>query len=301
MNQEAVAAPGVVLVVDDAPGNLAVLYEMLRGCGYEVRVTTNGEAALESARLSPPDLVLLDAMMPGIDGFETCRRLKARLETQAIPVIFMTGLSDTDHVVQGFQAGGVDYVTKPIQLPEVLARVATHLRNARLVAETHQAADAAGDAIVGLDADGRVRWMTPLAQSWLQTALEPDGTPPAALRRWLHDSQARGGSFNLALLGHRLSFSRLRAAAGGGALLLVQRNEPVPDPLSLMQALRLTSREAEVLYWVAIGKTNPEIATVLDMSPRTVNKHLEHVYAKLNVETRTAAATVAQTRGRLTV
>jgi DNA-binding response OmpR family regulator len=287
----------VILVVDDVPDNLAVAHDALDAAGYLVRVATGGLAALDSALRQPPDLILLDAVMPGLDGFETCRRLKARLETRHIPVVFMTGLTDTDQVVRGFQAGGIDYVTKPIRPQEVLARIASHLRNARLVSETLQAADAAGDAIVAVDDSGRAQWATPLAQTWLQGLVELDGRLPAALRQWaISDAAGREASHTVFSNGERLVFSRL---PGAGRRLLVQRHAPVPEPEVLMHSLKLTVREAEVLYWVALGKTNPEIAGVLEMSPRTVNKHLEHIFTKLNVETRTAAATVALNRSRI--
>ncbi len=292
------AAAGVVLIVDDVPDNLAMLHDALDAWGYTVRVATDGARAIESARRMPPDVILLDAVMPGLDGFETCRRLKGDLATRHIPVIFMTGLADSDHVVQGFQAGGIDYVTKPIRPQEVLARIASHLRNSRLVAETQQAADAAGDAIVAIDAECRVRWATPLAQRWLHGLLDIDGRLLLSVRRWLaQDISTSDAAFTVATADQRLVFSRLSGADSGQRLLIQQRAQ-VPEPQALMRTLRLTVREAEVLHWVALGKTNPEIAGVLDMSPRTVNKHLEHIFVKLGVETRTAAATVALNKGR---
>jgi DNA-binding CsgD family transcriptional regulator len=136
-----------------------------------------------------------------------------------------------------------------------------------------------------------VEWATPLAQRWLD-GLCSDGRFPISLQRWI--AYGSDSSHSLHHGAQRLVFSRL-----GDGRLLVQRHEPVPEPNTLMRALKLTAREAEVLYWVALGKTNPEIAGVLDMSPRTVNKHLEHIFTKLNVETRTAAATVALNRSRL--
>ncbi|WP_295679175.1 response regulator transcription factor [uncultured Nevskia sp.] len=289
-------AMATILIVDDVAENLAVAHDALDGAGYRVRVATSGLAALESARLQPPDLILLDAMMPGVDGFETCRRFKADLATRPIPIVFMTGLTDTDHVVRGFQAGGIDYITKPIRPQEVIARIASHLRNARLVAETQAASDAAGDAIVSIDDVGRVSWATPLARSWLVGVCGVDHRLPEALLRWLAIGEGASPNFSLQGNGQRLAFSKL-----GERRLLVQRHEAVPEPDALMRLLPLTAREAEVLYWVALGKTNPEIAGVLEMSPRTVNKHLEHIFTKLGVETRTAAATVALNRSRLGV
>jgi len=302
----AAAVSPVVLIVDDAPANLAMLHDALEAAGYLVRVATDGMRALESARRAPPDLILLDALMPGLDGFETCRQLKADLNTKQIPVVFMTGLCDTEHVVQGFQAGGVDYVTKPIRPREVLARIASHLRNSQLFAEAEQAADAAGDAMVTLSSDGRIDSGTPLACRWLTPTLTADGRVPLALRQWL---AGREPNFTLLTGSSRLSFSRLTVSMAGHGIattptetgrtrLLIRQLSHVPEPEALARLLKLTAREAEVLYWVTLGKTNPEIGMVLDMSPRTVNKHLEHIFTKLNVETRTAAATVALNKGR---
>lgn len=118
---------GTLLIVDDVPTNLKVLFTYLRSMGFNVCVAENGEDALEQIPYAKPDLILLDVMMPGIDGFETCRRLKVNEETRDIPVIFMTALSETVDKVTGFEIGAVDYITKPIQQEEVLARVTTHM------------------------------------------------------------------------------------------------------------------------------------------------------------------------------
>ncbi|MGI0486185.1 sensor histidine kinase [Pantanalinema rosaneae CENA516] len=119
---------GVVLVVDDNPTNLEVLSNALADFGYETAVALDGESAIEQINYDPPDLILLDVMMPGMDGFETCQRLKANPATQEIPVIFMTALSDSSDKVRGLNLGAVDYITKPFQQEEVLARVKLHLK-----------------------------------------------------------------------------------------------------------------------------------------------------------------------------
>jgi two-component system sensor histidine kinase/response regulator len=116
-----------ILIVDDVPGNISTLFTFLDANNFEVLVAQNGEAALELIEYELPDLILLDIMMSGISGFETCRQLKANVKTQDIPIIFMTALSDTSDKVKGFELGAVDYVTKPIQQKEVLARINTHL------------------------------------------------------------------------------------------------------------------------------------------------------------------------------
>jgi PAS domain S-box-containing protein len=117
-----------VLVIDDHPSSLGGIFEYLRAQNLDVLIATSGEAGVERARYAQPDLILLDVRLPAIDGFETCRRLKANPETEAIPVIFMTIVSDSDEKVRGFAVGGVDYVTKPLAGEEVFARVNTHLR-----------------------------------------------------------------------------------------------------------------------------------------------------------------------------
>jgi len=124
-----------ILVVDDTPTNVSVLLEMLGREGWRVLVARDGESALEQAEYARPDLVLLDVMMPGIDGFETCRRMKRNARTAETPVIFMTALDDTAHKVEGFRLGAVDYITKPIQREELLARIQHHLQLHRLQKE----------------------------------------------------------------------------------------------------------------------------------------------------------------------
>lgn len=116
-----------ILLVDDTPSNLDVLTAMLKEQGYRVRPAINGELALEAVKASPPDLILLDINLPRMNGYEVCTRLKADESTRDIPVIFISALNDVDAIVKAFEVGGVDYVTKPFKLREVLARVATHL------------------------------------------------------------------------------------------------------------------------------------------------------------------------------
>ncbi|MBU1660318.1 MAG: response regulator, partial [Chloroflexi bacterium] len=117
-----------ILIIDDEPANLAVVADYLAQSGFQIKVTQTGEAGFELARRTPPDLILLDVRMPGIDGFEVCRRLKADERTREIPVIFMTIMTRVEDKVTGFEVGGVDYITKPFQHEEVLARVTAHLR-----------------------------------------------------------------------------------------------------------------------------------------------------------------------------
>jgi DNA-binding response OmpR family regulator/DNA-binding CsgD family transcriptional regulator len=304
----------VVLIVDDVPDNLSLLHDALDEFGYTVLVATNGEQALQRAAQAMPDIVLLDAMMPGLDGFEVARRLKANEATAAIPIVFMTGLTETEHVLKAFQSGGVDYVTKPIKPMEVLARIAAHVQGARERRQARNALDAFGHATLAVRAaDGRILWQTPLARQLLVAHEAGDEHRLGeSVLDWLQAQavlQSTGGvthSLTLARHGRRLSFalhevSAASAGESGGddewlVVMSESSDEATIDALGL--AFKLTAREAEVLYWVTQGKTNRDIGDILGTSPRTVHKHLEHVFGKLGVETRTAAAAMALQRVR---
>lgn len=215
---------GTVLVVDDAPDTLRMLCDALAQEGYTVLVARDGLQALDRLDVVVPDAILLDGVMPGLSGFETCQRIKAHPQGEAVPVIFMTGLSETADIVAGFDAGGVDYVVKPLRIEEVLARLNTHVRNDSAAREARAAVQRASDA--------------------------------------------------------SSAFSVAAAAASAASA-------------ERLSHAALTPRETEVLTWLARGKTNRDIADILGMSHRTVNKHLEHIFEKLGVETRAAAAALA--------
>ncbi len=291
----------IVLIVNDIPENLSLLHDALDEAGHTVLVATNGESALQRARQSLPDVILLDALMPGMDGFEVARRLKADFATQHIPIVFMTGLTETEHVVAAFAAGGADYVTKPIRPAEVLARIAAHMQNARQIKQARTALDAFGQATVAVRAiDSRIVWQTPLARGLLHTYFgNPESVAPEELLDWIaaaHRARREGresGSL-LQAEGSRRLLASFHDQTGDEEWLVVLREENDASAIeSLIAAFRLTQREAEVLYWVVQGKTSNDIGEILGNSPRTVNKHLEHVFEKLGVETRTAAANMA--------
>lgn len=309
----------VVLIVDDVPENLALLHDALDDAGYTVLVATDGPSALARAASARPDIVLLDALMPGMDGFEVARRLKAAPETAAIPVVFMTALTETEHVVAAFGAGGIDYVTKPIQPPQVLARIATHTRTAKAQRQARNALDAFGHAtLVVRPADGRLVWQTALARSLLRDHYGCEGAAaPVPLIDWLRQQlaavargeavqplvSARGGR-RLTLALHAMTSEPGGEAGDDGAddewLIVASESNDAAAIEALVAAFRLTPREAEVLYWVAKGKTNRDVGEILGASPRTITKHMEHILEKLGVETRTAAAGIALGRiGRL--
>ena len=296
----------IVLIVDDVPENLSLLHDALDEAGYTVLVATNGESALQRARKSLPDVILLDALMPGMDGFEVARRLKADFATHHIPVVFMTGLTETEHVVAAFAAGGADYVTKPIRPAEVLARIAAHMQNARQMKQARSALDAFGQATVAVRAsDGKLVWQTPLSRKLLGEYFATGETQtPQRLLDWIREAEAaarKGSDVNplLVVQGSRRLLASFHDQTGDQEWLVVLREENDASAIeSLIAAFRLTQREAEVLYWVTLGKTSRDIGDILGSSPRTVNKHLEHVFEKLGVETRTSAANLALSKMR---
>ncbi len=301
---------GTVLVVDDAPDALRMLCMALASEGYTVMVAQDGLQALERLELVVPDAILLDAVMPGFDGFETCRRIKARGAWAHVPVIFMTGLSETTDIVAGFDAGGVDYVVKPLRVDEVLARLGTHLRNARVVRLARDAVDVGGHGVLLLDARLRVAWRSPQAERWLRQAF-PDLPAEAPFPfEWMQalvnsptGHEVRHGLAVQAPAEQVLVARNLGAAGVGETMVLLSvqaaTGSGVPavgaddDETRRSRWPALTPRETEVLTWLSKGKTNRDIAEILGMSPRTVNKHLEHIFQKLGVETRSAAAALA--------
>lgn len=293
---------GTVLIVDDTPGNLALLSDTLSEADYRVLVATDGCSAIEQIQYIKPDIILLDVMMPGIDGFETCSRLKANPATAAIPVIFMTGLSELDDLLRGFGEGALDYIVKPIRPAEVLARIEVHLTQTRNLLRAERLLAHGDFAAMTLDDNGKIVWLTSAAEQWLsafnsrqglQTESKIDDFLPASMLTWFQQWQQRNVSINNEADGFELApgFSvRISRCQQPGEFLLLLQQETLPwSPESLRESLKLTFREAEILMWIARGKTNKEIGIILDTSPRTVNKHLEHIFEKLGVSTRAAA------------
>ncbi len=292
----------LVLIVDDVPDNLAVLHDALDESGYTVLVALSGAAALQRAAQALPDIVLLDAMMPGMDGFEVARLLKADAKTAHIPIIFMTGLTETEHLVAALEAGGVDYITKPIKPKEVLARMAVHLQGAREKRQARNALDAFGYASITVRvSDGHLMWQTPLARDLLMRYYGTDApTTPIPVLTWLRRHVALGPvsieppRFTTEQGATRLTFrlhQQIGDSEGGGDWLIIMQevsDGAVIEAIAL--TFKLTPKEAEVLYWVVKGKINRDIGDILGSSAMTVKKHLERIFAKLGVETRTAAA-----------
>ena len=286
----------IVLVIDDSPGTLGMLNDTLELAGYTVLVAQSAAAALALVERVTPDIVLLDAVMPGMDGFEACRRLKRIQALESTPIVFMTGLTDSGHVVQGLAAGGVDYVTKPVSPDEVVARLAVHLANARLTRSARAALDVSGRFLLAVDRSGEVLWCTPQAASLITPAGGTTPVLPAAIRDWVRlgppGSSQRQAVARSAAGDQMLEFSRVGETGPDELLLRLVAAASGAEGM-LRRRLGLTPREAEVLFWLAQGKPNKDIADILLLSPRTVNKHLEQVFAKLGVGNRSAAAAMA--------
>ena len=311
---------GSLLVVDDVPANLSVLLDFLGEEGFEVLVAESGQGALEQIRYSRPDLILLDVMMPGLDGFEVCRRLKADAAFADIPIIFMTALMETVDKVTGFKAGAVDFVTKPVQPEEVVARVRVHLEIRRLqrvleeknrelereiclrLQAEDQLQQSLDQAVIVATRDHRIQFCTRHAWDLLTRYFSAKilVTLPEGIEKWIvggarPENGEGGGPGRAGPLVIRREQGTLTIRlfsedeSSNTFMLLLDEKVQINDPVALQQ-LGLTPREAEVLYWMTQGKSSPEIAVILDASPNTVKKHVQNIFQKLGVENRTAAA-----------
>lgn len=291
----------VVLVVDDSPDTLTLINDTLESSGMDVLLALDGKQALMIASRIRPDVILMDGVMPSLDGFEACKMLKADPTLNSIPVIFMTGLNDTHDIVRGLEVGGVDYLVKPVQPVELLARIKVHLRNARVSNTAQAALDHAGQHLMTVNVLGQITWATPQTHTLLSRAnadMEWQRTQLAAqLRHWISQSPDSQMQLHLHGLACPVGLRMLGREPNGQCLIRLfdegSTSLRVNNAALLKQELGLTERESEVLYWIANGKTNREVAEILGMSPRTVNKHLEQVFPKLGVENRTAAAGIA--------
>jgi len=296
----------VVLIVDDTPANLAYLSDALDEAGFKVLVAIDGATAIERLQHITPDIILLDAVMPGMDGFETCRALKESIAGRDVPVIFMTALVESEHIVHAFNEGAIDYVTKPVRQQEILARITTHISRARMLQKAQRSIEVCGKAGLTIDAGGNITWQTPRAREWLAEYCSESVQLShwERLHHWISElahrrppPQESAPQLSLNHEGGRLNIQYAGEVHGGEHLLLLEEHRDDLSARRLAERLGLTMRESEVLSWLSAGKTNRDIGEILGMSPPTVNKHLEHIYIKLGVETRSAAAAVALRQG----
>lgn len=282
-----------VLVVDDSPESLGMINMSLDKAGIAVLIALNGQQAMKVLEQITPDIVLMDAIMPVMNGFECAKEI--RKNNPLIPIIFMTGLSDVEHIVKAFDAGGNDYIIKPIHPDELLVRIRQQTSNFRMLAEAQQALDSMRQHVFSIDNHGMILWATPEAQSLLnQYQSDQSLELNNKLKRWLPNGQT-GHDLALPIQQQNLVLTvhYFKQTETDEYLLKIHSPNTAIDPAILEDSLTITYREAEVLLWVAHGKTNREIAEILGMSPRTVNKHLEQMYPKIGANNRTTAASIA--------
>lgn len=281
-----------ILIVDDTPTNLRVAVDYLRAYSYRVLIARSGESGIERAELGKPDLILLDVGLPGIDGYETCRRLKANPDTHDIPIIFMTALSDVRDKVAAFDAGGVDFVTKPVEERELLARVRSQLKIGELTRRLADYALQAEERAANSEADmkayrAETDRLSRAVRSHGENIRELTGQWKAALDgpdKELHSSlltahlqQARdvlpiAGSEELqAARGHVIIALELLGTGAPAA--------PKEDPLRV-----LSDREREIVELLVEGYTTKEIAYELNLARSTVSTHRKRLMDKLGVE-----------------
>ena len=253
-----------ILVVDDNPDSLRFLVDTLEAEGMTVLIARSGEATLEMLGEAAPDLILMDAIMPGISGLEATRAIKSDPATAHIPVIFLTGLNEPEHVVAALGTGGVDYVRKPIVIDELLARIRVHLSNARATFRSRLALGLAGRSLVALDDDGAIVWCTPQAETLL-VSIDPEwtaergGLPLAllgAVRQLLSDPSPPLPAIRTDVGGMAIQLAILDNDRPGETLLRITEVREDSKIASLQKQSGLTRREAEVLLWVSYGKTN---------------------------------------------
>lgn len=285
------ADKSIALVVDDNPESLGMVASALEAQGMTVLVARDGRAAINLTRRVQPDVILMDAVMPDLDGFETCRLLKSGPNPTLAPIIFMTGLKEQENVVKGLKAGGVDYITKPVEIDEMLARLTTHVVNSKLLKSARQAIDAFDRAVLAFDGTGTFLWGSEMGMTVVNDGsldlLDP------TFRAWLLFCAGQPVSACDPFTGSAADIHYIGVSIAQEILVKAVSQRGMSNEETLQKAFNLTQRESEVLYWLTLGKTNRDISTILSLSARTVNKHLEQVFQKMGVDNRTSAAVMA--------
>ncbi|MEN8210365.1 MAG: response regulator [Thermodesulfobacteriota bacterium] len=259
----------VIMIVDDSPASLKLLTDILASQGFDVRQALNGQMALEAVKQQLPDLIILDIRMPEMDGLEVCRQLQNDGDTRKVPVIFISGLSDSDDKIQAFEAGGLDYITKPFQEAEVLARVKLHLALSRMKQ--------------GLEKLVQRRTIK----------LEESNT---ALKVLLEHRRSERQKFEESVITHinslvmpylkRLKESHLDQQQEALADVIESNLDEITSQFSgelYARAAGLTRREMEVAALIKIGKTNMEMADLLYISEHAVSFHRQNLRKKLGL------------------
>lgn len=279
----------IALVVDDDPDSLTMVSSALEENGMTVIVARDGQTAIDLVGRIEPDVILMDAIMPRMDGFETCRRIKTDANLPDAPIVFMTGLTDAEDVVRGLNSGGVDYITKPVIIDELIARIGIHIVNSNMIKSARDALDVSGRSLLAFDRQGKLAWGSGKAIK----ALPPETLAKSQMQAWLIESARKPVSQVMPMTIDDVAFVFVGLSASNEILVKFKRSNMESGEHLLSRTFALTAREAEVLYWLSLGKTNRDISTILTLSPRTVNKHLEQVFQKMGVDNRTSAAVAA--------
>lgn len=286
----------VILVVDDSSDTVSMLNDALEESGFSILVALSGMQAISICKKITPDLILLDAMMPELDGFETCRRIRQNPQMQNVPVIFMTGLDSTDVVSSSFESGANDYIQKPIRLPELKARIESHIKKAKQLNAAKDLLDSNGISTFAINLNGSFLWSTPNATKVLEHSgfnkISLVNELPMFFKAWLKKAQV-GDDVVIQNSKPKLKVKLENEKDDTFIFTILKDAVKVNENEILAKAFSLTDRESEVLYWVTQGKSNKDLALILGISPRTVNKHLESVFEKMYVENRTSAANMA--------
>lgn len=289
MDENLASAKSIALVVDDDPNSLGMVSTALEENGMSVIVARDGFTAIDLVARVKPDVILMDAIMPKMDGFETCRRIKRAPNMTNAPIVFMTGLSAPDDVIRGLNAGGVDYITKPVVVDELIARIGIHIVNSKLVQSARDALDLSGRSLLAFDRQGHLVWGS--QKALLDFDLK--ASEQMLLQTWIIECVDKPVSSLVPLTLNAFEFTFVGLSSSDEILIKFKHGSAETSEQILARLLSLTSRESEVLYWLTMGKTNKDISVILNLSPRTVNKHLEQIFQKMGVDNRTSAAVAA--------
>jgi DNA-binding response OmpR family regulator len=284
-----------ILIIDDTPENLTVLLKILSRQGYQVRPALSGEIALKAVREEAPDLILLDIMMPGMDGFEVCARLKSDEKTQQIPVIFFSALDDSENKIKGFEAGGVDYISKPFHTEEVLARVKTHLalRNMHLqLLHEIRERKSAQDSLRKINTE--LEQLVSARTEELNKRTERLAETNVALKVLLEkrDEDKKELEEQIVLNIQKLIFPYLEKLfqkctdeSQETLLQIIRTNlDEITSSfahLGRKQLLNLTPTQIQIADLIKQGKTSKEIAALMNLSTSTVASHRNEIRRKL--------------------
>lgn len=297
-----------ILLVDDNLPNLNVLSLLLEEVGYNVHTASDGQEALDKIQTQSFDLIIMDTGLPVLNAYEVVKQMTVNSVINKTAVILLADHNEVDELTEAFEYGNLDYLTRPINTRELLTRINVHLKANHQENQSRNALDAFGYASIMVSiTNGKILWKTPLASELLAQYFELDSIFIAALvhdwlkreifiKNSLSDNSIKPADLKIKKDTGQLSF-QLHSQVEDDCYLVVMRESSDSSLITaILHEFKLTQREAEVLYWLAKGKTNRDIGDIIGASAATVKKHLERVFSKLAVETRTSAAAMVMNR-----